>query len=161
MVQGNLSRDVETFGKQDPYVTIHYGGVKYKTKIIDGGGKTPVWNHAFDIPIASASDDLQFYVKDNDVIGAKLIAQAVIKASALCYNNGVRDWFTVTYEGKDAGQILLETKFIPTHGAASGSSHPIPMHQPVAPVIQPGAILVQPVPQPMPQYPPMGGGAAS
>ena len=103
VVEGRLTRDVEMFGKQDPYVTIIYGGNKYKTKIIDGGGKTPVWNHSFDFKIGAISDELKFFCKDDDVIGAKLIGEATIKASSLCFNNGVRDWFTFEYEGKSVG----------------------------------------------------------
>ena len=44
VVQGNLTRDVETFGKQDPYVRFEYLGMKYKTKVHVDGGKNPVWN---------------------------------------------------------------------------------------------------------------------
>lgn len=99
IVSGKLTRDVETFGKMDPYVTCEYLGQKYKTIIHEDGGKTPVWNHTFDIPIGALSDDMQFYVKDNDVVGATEIGSAIIKASSLCINNGVRDWFTFNYQG--------------------------------------------------------------
>lgn len=58
-----------------------------------------MWNHTFDIPIGALSDDMQFYVKDNDVVGATEIGSAIIKASSLCINNGVRDWFTFNYQG--------------------------------------------------------------
>ncbi len=62
---------------------------------------------------------MQFYVKDNDVVGAKEIGSTIIKASSLCINNGVRDWFTFFYEGKEVGQILMESKFTPKGGAAA------------------------------------------
>jgi Ca2+-dependent lipid-binding protein len=93
VVQGQLTRDVETFGKMDPYVTIMYQGQKYKTKIHDSAGLTPVWNHTFEIKLGSVNDDLDFACKDNDMVGAKTIGTAKIKATALCYNGGVRDWF--------------------------------------------------------------------
>ena len=48
VVQGRLTRDVESFGKQDPYVKIVYLGTRYKTRVHENGGKTPVWNQAFD-----------------------------------------------------------------------------------------------------------------
>jgi Ca2+-dependent lipid-binding protein len=44
IIQANLVRDVETFGKMDPYAKLTYMGVRHKTKILDGAGKTPVWN---------------------------------------------------------------------------------------------------------------------
>jgi hypothetical protein len=56
---------------------------------------------------------MHFSVRDDDVIGSKLIATAVIKVSAFCINFGVREWFSVNFEGEDAGQILIESKFTP------------------------------------------------
>jgi Ca2+-dependent lipid-binding protein len=29
----------------DPFVQIEYNGNKYKTRVHQGGGKAPVWNH--------------------------------------------------------------------------------------------------------------------
>ena len=68
----------------------------YKTRVHDNGGKTPVWNQAFDIHIGGIGDDILFEVKDDDVMGAKPIGQALIKASSFCINGGVRDYFTFT-----------------------------------------------------------------
>lgn len=77
-----------------------------------------MWNHTFDIPIGSINDDMQFHVKDDDVIGAKEIGSAMIKASSFCINNGVREWFTFIHDGKEVGQILMESKFTPKAGSA-------------------------------------------
>lgn len=44
--------------------------------------------------------------KSNDAIGA-----AQIKVSALVFNNGVSDWFTISCNNKVAGQVLIETVF--------------------------------------------------
>ncbi len=81
VVKGDLYRDVETFGKMDPYVTILYLGEKFKTKIMNSAGKEPVWNDSFDINLKSMGDELQFYVKDNDVVGATEIGSTLMKAS--------------------------------------------------------------------------------
>ena len=32
------------FGKQDPFIRFKYAGVEYDTKIIEGGGKNPIWD---------------------------------------------------------------------------------------------------------------------
>jgi Ca2+-dependent lipid-binding protein len=104
VVHGKLTKDLESFGKQDPYVKITYMGTPYKTRVHENGGKNPVWNQAFDIRIGSIGDDMQFEVKDEDVVGAKLIGQATIKASSFCINGGVRDYFTFTDKhGKSVG----------------------------------------------------------
>ena len=41
VIKAKLSRDTETFGKMDPYTVITLNGQKYKTKVLDGAGKTP------------------------------------------------------------------------------------------------------------------------
>ena len=73
-------------------------------------------------------------MKDHDTIGATLIGSATIKASALCINNGVRDWFTFEYKNRSVGQILLETKFTPANGGAKAAGQqsgtmPLPYQQ--------------------------------
>lgn len=167
VVQGRLTRDVEAFGKQDPYVKITYLGTKYKTRVHESGGKTPVWNQAFDINIGSISDDIHFEVKDNDTIGATVIGTATIKASSLCFNNGVRDWFTFEYKGRSIGQILLETKFTPVGGAkATGTATAPTMPYQAAGVVgytmvggvapPTGAVGYPPAGYPPAGYPPAG-----
>ena len=64
---------------------------------------------------------MEFHCKDNDVVGAKEIGSAFIKASSFCINNGVRDWFSIQYQGQEVGQILMESKFTPKGGAAPGA----------------------------------------
>lgn len=138
---------------------IVYQGTKYKTRVHENGGKTPVWNQAFDINIGSISDDIHFEVKDNDTVGATIIGAATIKASALCYNNGVRDWFTIEYKGRSCGQILLETKLTPAGGAkaagTTGATHMLPATAVGAVGYQ---MVGMPMAVPVQAYPPAGFG---
>ena len=139
-VHGKLTRDLETFGKQDPYVKITYMGTPYKTRVHENGGKNPVWNQEFTFRIGSTSDDILVECKDDDTIGAKMIGKSTIKASAFCINNGVREYFTVTDNyGKSVGQILFETKYVPDNK---------PPVQGMMPTAVP--VMVQPM---MPAYP--------
>ena len=41
---------------------------------------------------------------------------ATVKVSSLMINNGVDDWFTITYDNKPAGQIRLISTFAPEGG---------------------------------------------
>lgn len=41
---GKLFRDTEVIGEMDPYVYIEYRGKRYKTSILDEGGKNPEWH---------------------------------------------------------------------------------------------------------------------
>jgi len=42
-------KDADFMGKQDPFVKIVCAGVTYKTKVIEEGGKNPVWNETFEM----------------------------------------------------------------------------------------------------------------
>ncbi len=70
----NLSRDTEVFGNMDPFVTIEYQGMEFKTKTIGNGGKRPQWNETFEIDVFSLSDDIKISIIDenlfkNDLVG--------------------------------------------------------------------------------------------
>jgi hypothetical protein len=56
---------------------------------------------------------MHFSVRDNDTEDSNLIATAIIKVSALCIDLGVTQWFSTNFEGEEAGQILIESKFTP------------------------------------------------
>ena len=114
MVSAELTHDVDLFCKMDPYLLIDYNGVQQRTKVCRDGGKTPIWDETFEIPLQSVSDEIQFHIRDDDLIGSELVAVASIKASAFCFNGGTRDYFSVEYEGRPAGKLLLQTHFTPT-----------------------------------------------
>jgi len=59
-----LTRDVEMFGKMDPYCKINYREADFKTKVKQNAGKHPVWNENFDIDIQYIGDDITFSVMD-------------------------------------------------------------------------------------------------
>ncbi len=76
-------------------------------------GYKPVWNCIFDITVKPTSDEMHFSVRDNDTEDSKLIGTAIIKVSALCKDLGVNEWFSIDFEGEEAGEILIESKFTP------------------------------------------------
>lgn len=39
-----------------------------------------------------------------------------IKMSSLIINCGIEDWFTILFENKPAGQVLIKTEFAPKGG---------------------------------------------
>ena len=53
VVEGKLSRDTETFGNMDPYISIKCLGEEYKTPVHQNGGKKPKWNHTLEITFQS------------------------------------------------------------------------------------------------------------
>ena len=44
VIDGKLFRDTELIGEMDPFVKFELDGKKYKTNIIDEGGKNPRWD---------------------------------------------------------------------------------------------------------------------
>ena len=45
--EANDLEDTQTFGTQDPYVSLTLGTKKFKTKVCNDGGKRGLWNETF------------------------------------------------------------------------------------------------------------------
>ena len=149
VIEARLTRDTETFGKMDPYVKIACRQQQFRTNVKNGAGKTPVWNQTFNIDVKYIGDDLHLEVYDEDVGADDKIGEASFKLSALCANNGIDEWFTVAYRGKQAGQVHLKSVFKPAGaGAPKAGAAAQPMMQ--QQMMQPG--MMQPgMQQPMMQ----------
>jgi len=50
-VEGNLIKDTEFWGNMDPFIVLEVGNEKFKTTTVQEGGKNPVWQEKFDIPL--------------------------------------------------------------------------------------------------------------
>ena len=103
VIEARLTRDTEMFSKMDPYCIIEVREQKFRTRTMDGAGKTPKWNQAFDIDVRYIGDDMTIKVMDEDVTSSDTIGTATIKCSALCAGTGIDDWFPIAYKGKQAG----------------------------------------------------------
>ena len=115
-VDAKLSRDTEILGKMSPYLTIAFNGKKYKTKVHDSGGKTPVWNNTFTLEVTNPSEELILRCWDQDLTTSDAVGFVKIKLSSLMFGNGVDDWFTIMYENNNAGEIHLTSVFEPEGG---------------------------------------------
>ena len=67
----------------DPYVVIAYNGIKYRTRVHGEGGKTPIWNQEFDIPLTKDAAEMQFMVYDEDILEDDEIGRTTIAVSSL------------------------------------------------------------------------------
>lgn len=67
IVEARLTRDTEFFGKMDPFAVCEYRQQKFKTKVKQNAGKTPVWNEMFTIDVKYIGDDMYIKVFDEDV----------------------------------------------------------------------------------------------
>eukprot|EP00347_Sterkiella_histriomuscorum_P004514 403360172 len=109
--------------KMDPYVILEFQGNKFKTRILKHAGKHPIWNEEFTIHVNSMNDEIRLIVKDKDFARPDdVVGSSNIKVSSLCFNNGIKDWFTLDYKRKVAGQILLESRFYPANAIQQGAT---------------------------------------
>jgi hypothetical protein len=57
-------------------------------------------------------DEVKFRIMDEDTVSDDTVGYGIVKMSALCFNGGISDWFSITFENKLAGQVQFETKYI-------------------------------------------------
>ena len=69
IVEATLERDVGTADDlvMDPYVVVKNRLNAARTRTIEDGGKTPVWNETIDLNVQSISDDIELRVMDENV----------------------------------------------------------------------------------------------
>lgn len=76
-VEARLTRDTEMFSKMDPWAQIQSRTQKVRTRTLDGAGKTPKWNQAFDIQVKSLNDDFTLTVFDEDNITSDTVSESI------------------------------------------------------------------------------------
>jgi Ca2+-dependent lipid-binding protein len=77
----DLIRDVETFGKQDPYLIFKINGREYHTKIDKNGGKKPTWNQMVDVKVFDVNDECTLECWDSDEKHDTLIGESKFRVS--------------------------------------------------------------------------------
>jgi len=115
-LEGKLTRDTEVFGSMSPYITISFKTQKFKTKVHDSGGKKPKWTDEFSLEVTDVTDEMTLRVWDQDLTTSDAVGFTKIKLSSLMINCGVEDWFTIMFDNKPAGEILLKSHFEPKGG---------------------------------------------
>ena len=115
-LEGKLTRDTEVFGKMSPYITITHNKKKLKTKVHDNAGKTPKWTDEFQLEVENVSEEITLRVWDQDMTTSDAVGFCKIKLSSLMITCGVKDWFTIMFDNKPAGQVMIESVFEPKGG---------------------------------------------
>ena len=107
VIEGNLQRDTEKFGKMDPYFLIEDQKKNvYRTPTMQDVGKNPKWNHTLEVPIESLDEILRIAVYDEDIINDTLIGDENYKASTLIGKNSPQT-LTINFKSKKAGDVTL------------------------------------------------------
>lgn len=103
----------------DPYCLIKCtNGQQFRTKTRKSEGLHPVWEETFNVSVNSMGDELKFECHDDDVFGSDLIGELNLPIYRLCVPDGKAispgpQMHTLLFKGIQAGDILIETKYIP------------------------------------------------
>ena len=74
VIEARLTRDTEFFSKMDPYCEIQSRMQKFRTRTLQGAGKTPKWNQSFDFDVKYIGDDIHIKVLDEDVSASDVVS---------------------------------------------------------------------------------------
>ncbi|KAK5822286.1 C2 domain-containing protein [Linnemannia elongata] len=127
-------QDVETIGKQDPYVqfSTDFTNTKsfQKTFVHKDAGKTPTWNQTFSFVLAG-EPELFVEIMDEETTADAVIAFAAIPINQIVHApggtfNGIFDVYTPS--GKTQGEINLT---LVAHNVPGQNTSPAPAGQPV------------------------------
>ena len=122
VIEAKLTRDTEFFSKMDPYCVLESRMQKFRTRTLQGAGKTPSWQQAFEFDVKYIGDDMTIKVFDEDVSASDLVGESTIKLSSLCVGTGIDEWFPIQYRGKQSGTVHLKSTWRP--GGAKAAKAP-------------------------------------
>ncbi|TNV82129.1 hypothetical protein FGO68_gene17020 [Halteria grandinella] len=114
----------------DPYCMIKCSnGQNFRTKTKKSEGQHPVWEETFNISVTSMGDEIFLQCFDDDVFGSDLIGETTFPIYKLCVPDGKtqspgQQSYPLIYKNMKAGEIILETKYIPPQ-----SSEPTPQER--------------------------------
>ena len=77
-IGANLTKDMDTFGSQDPYCVIKIGDKVLKTEVDEKTGKTPKWNKQFEIEYMQEKT-LEILIMDDDPGSDDLIGKTILQ----------------------------------------------------------------------------------
>ncbi|CAL9178231.1 phospholipase D gamma 1-like [Musa acuminata AAA Group] len=135
-ITGTISGKVEhvTSITSDPYVTINVCDAAIGRTYVVSNSENPVWMQHFNVPVAHHAAEVEFLVKDSDVLGAQLIGSVSIPTMQIYSGEKVEGTYPILCpNGKQCkpGAVLrLSIQYIPMerlsiyhHGVGSGPDH--------------------------------------
>lgn len=125
IVSARNLKDVQTFGRQDPYVKVTVGNRQFKTKVHDNGGTTPYWNEKFVFQVRDPQlNQVHLEVKDKDLASSKFIGECRIPISMFSHGQVVDQWFALNrgHHGKSAGEINIRAQLFINNAVMPGAN---------------------------------------
>lgn len=79
----------------DPYVSVCLAGATVAQTRVIANCENPLWDEHFRVPVAHPVEQVEFHVKDNDVLGAQHIGVVAISVDNIISGNKINDWFPI------------------------------------------------------------------
>ena len=110
-VEAKLTRSVETFGKQDPYIILKSQGRELKTRTHDSAGYEPKWDQIFDLKVTDMNGDAIIECWDAGATSDTIIGSTTLPISKFVKEGLSDEWVELFYEGKSVGKLNMRSTF--------------------------------------------------
>ena len=117
--EATFFKDLDTFGKQDPFAQIIYDQEKVRTRVIDNGGKKAVWDEEFELKIIRQQirlkQSLVLGTYDKDLVTEDILGSSnPITFNRLCQNTDPQDFDLELYDPdlKQVGNAKITTTYV-------------------------------------------------
>lgn len=122
LIKAHDLKDVEFFGKSDPYATITIGSQKHRSRTIHDGGGNPAWNQSFLLEIPDGPHELDIAIYDEERHGSdEAMGSVNIQLPKLFVEKHIpaSKYKVQRPDGKFQGELEVGLKFFPKvhHGA--------------------------------------------
>lgn len=97
---GKLGQKIEghksnTITSSDPYVTVSVSGAVVARTFVIKNDENPIWMQHFNVPVAHYAAEVQFVVKDSDIVGSQVIGALGIPVENLFSGTKVEGSFPI------------------------------------------------------------------
>ncbi|KAG8374830.1 hypothetical protein BUALT_Bualt10G0036300 [Buddleja alternifolia] len=117
MLMCKLESNMPTKNTSDPYVTISIAGAVIGRTFVIDDDENPVWGQHFHVPVAHYGSEIQFVVKDNDIVGSEIIGAVGIPIEQIISGEKIEGTYPVLgANGKacNPGAVLtVSVQYIP------------------------------------------------
>jgi len=112
VIGGRNLKNMELFGKQDPYMKLNFKAYKVRTKTHHSGGRTPVWNQTFSFELDGKDPDIIIECYDEDPGKDDFIGGAAVNIQQIVNGKGSEVWVPiVNRKGVGTGEVAFKAKF--------------------------------------------------
>jgi Ca2+-dependent lipid-binding protein len=84
VIEANLTRNTETFGKMDPFVEIKTSNLTKKTAVKDEAGAMPIWNEMIELVLDKIENKIEFTVLEEDTTTNDTVGSVSIDMISFC-----------------------------------------------------------------------------